>query len=80
MEEYLTIIKNKFGRKFKALHTDNAGEYTRKEMVNYLIDQGAERQLTMPHPTAHNGVEKRKNPGRNDTLYVTRIRLIAETF
>jgi transposase InsO family protein len=59
-KEFKTLIENLFERKIKILRSDNGGEYTSKEFVNYCKDVGIKRELTTHNPQ-QNGVAERKN-------------------
>jgi hypothetical protein len=41
--------------------SDNGGEYTSKEFVNFCKDVGIKRELTTPYNPQQNGVAERKN-------------------
>jgi transposase InsO family protein len=45
----------------KILRSDNGGEYTSKEFVNFCKDVGIKRELTTPYNPQQNGVAERKN-------------------
>jgi transposase InsO family protein len=55
------LIENLSERKIKILRSDNGGEYTSKEFVNFYKDVGIKRELTTPYNPQQNGVAKRKN-------------------
>ena len=55
------MIENISERKIKILRSDNGGEYTSKEFLNFYKDVGIERELTTPYNPQQNGVAKRKN-------------------
>jgi transposase InsO family protein len=48
-KEFKALIENIFERKIKILKSDNGGEYTSKEFVNFCRDVGIERELTTPY-------------------------------
>jgi transposase InsO family protein len=56
-----SYIENLSERKIKILRSDNGGEYTSKEFVNFCKDVGIKRELTTPYNPQQNGVAKRKN-------------------
>jgi hypothetical protein len=60
-KEFKTLIENLSERKSKILRSDNGGEYTSKEFVNFCKDVGIKRELTTPYNPQQNGVAKRKN-------------------
>jgi hypothetical protein len=55
------LIKNLSERKIKILRSDNGGEYTSKEFVNFYKDVGIKRELTTPYNPQQNGVVEWKN-------------------
>jgi transposase InsO family protein len=54
-------IENLSERKIKILRSDNGGEYTSKEFVNFCKDVGIKRELATPYNPQQNGVVERKN-------------------
>jgi hypothetical protein len=60
-KEFKALIENLSERKIKILRSDNGGEYTSKEFVNYCKDVGIKRDLTTPYNPQQNGVVERKN-------------------
>jgi hypothetical protein len=60
-KEFKALIENLFERKIKILRSDNGGEYTSKEFVNFCKDVGIKRELTTPYNPQQNGVVERKN-------------------
>jgi transposase InsO family protein len=60
-KEFKALIENLFERKIKILRSDNGGEYTSKEFVNFCKDVGIKRELTTPYNPQQNGVAERKN-------------------
>jgi hypothetical protein len=60
-KEFKALIENLFERKIKILGSDNGGEYTSKEFVNYCKDVGIKRELTTPYNHQQNSVAERKN-------------------
>jgi transposase InsO family protein len=60
-KEFKALIENLFERKIKILRSDNGGEYTSKEFVNFCKDVGIKRELTTPYNHQQNGVAERKN-------------------
>jgi transposase InsO family protein len=43
------------------LRSENGGEYTSKEFINFCIEAGIKRELTVPYNPQQNGVAERKN-------------------
>lgn len=50
------MTANKFGSKMQAIHSDNGGEYTAKEIDNYLKNEGIDNQFNVPYSAPQNGV------------------------
>jgi transposase InsO family protein len=60
-KEFKALIENLFEREIKILRSDNGGEYTSKEFVNFCKYVGIKRDLTTPYNPQQNGVVERKN-------------------
>jgi hypothetical protein len=60
-KEFKALIEKLFERKIKILRSDNGGEYTSKEFVNFCKDVGIKRELTTPYNPQQNSVAERKN-------------------
>jgi transposase InsO family protein len=60
-KEFKTLIENLSERKIKIFRSDNGGEYTSKEFVNFCKDVGIKRELTTLYNPQQNGVVERKN-------------------
>jgi hypothetical protein len=60
-KEFKALIENLSERKIKILRSDNGGEYTSKEFINFCRDVGIKRELTTPYNPQQNGVAERKN-------------------
>jgi hypothetical protein len=61
VKEFKALIKNLSERKITILRSDNGGEYTSKEFVNFYKNVGIKRELTTPYNPQQNGVAERKN-------------------
>ena len=48
-------------RRIQSIRSDNGGEYSSKEFINYLIDAGIHRETTTPHNPHQNGIAERFN-------------------
>ena len=59
--EFKTLVENQTGKKIRVLRTDNGGEYTSNEFMEYCSAQGINKDHTVPHTQHQNGVAKRKN-------------------
>jgi hypothetical protein len=60
-KEFKALIENLSEKKIKILRSDNGGEYTSKEFLNFCKDVGIKRELTTPYNPQQNGVVERKN-------------------
>jgi hypothetical protein len=60
-KEFKALIDNLSERKIKMLRSNNGGEYTSKEFVNFCKDVGIKRELTTPYNPQQNGLAERKN-------------------
>lgn len=54
-------METQTGRKIKSLRSDNGGEYTLAEFVDYCVEAGIRRELIVPYNPQQNGVAERKN-------------------
>ena len=54
-------MENQIGKKIQVLRTDNGGEYTSNEFLEYCSLEGIKKEHTMPHTPQQNGVVERKN-------------------
>ena len=59
--EFKTLVENQTGKKIQVLRTDNGGEYTSNEFMEYCSAEGIKKEHTMPHTPQQNGVAERKN-------------------
>jgi transposase InsO family protein len=48
-------------KKIRVLRSDNGGEYTSKEFMDFCAGEGIRRDLTVPYNLQQNGVAERKN-------------------
>jgi hypothetical protein len=60
-QEFNAQVENLTRRKIKVLSSDNGGEYTSKEFINFCIEARIKRELTTPYNPQQNGVAERKN-------------------
>jgi hypothetical protein len=60
-QEFRALVENQTGRKIRVLRSDNGGEYTSKEFMDYCAATGIKKELTVPYNPQQNGVAKRKN-------------------
>jgi len=59
--EWKAMVERSTGRKLKVLRSDNGGEYTSGEFVEYLRSEGIRHELTVPKSPQQNGVAERLN-------------------
>jgi transposase InsO family protein len=59
--EFRALVENQSGRRIQVLRSDNGGEYTSNEFVEYCVAEGIKKELTVPYNPQQNGVEERKN-------------------
>jgi transposase InsO family protein len=67
-QDFKAEIENLTNKKIKTLRTNNGGEYTSKEFVDFCKSAGIRRDLTVPHNPQQNGVPKRKNGSIEETI------------
>ncbi|RDX73620.1 hypothetical protein CR513_46744, partial [Mucuna pruriens] len=60
-KKFKALVEKQVGVSIQILHTDRGGEYTSKEFVEFLNEQGIQRQLIASYTPQQNGVAKRKN-------------------
>jgi transposase InsO family protein len=60
-KEFKALIENISERKIKIPRSNNGGEYTSKEFVNFCEDVGIKRELNTPYNPQQNSVAERKN-------------------
>jgi transposase InsO family protein len=60
-QEFKALVENQTGKKIKELRSDNGGEYTSKEFMDFCAREGIRRELIVPYNPQQNGVAKRKN-------------------
>jgi hypothetical protein len=60
-QEFKALVENQTGKKIRVLRSDNGGEYTSKEFMDFCAGEGIRRELTIPYNAQQNGVAERKN-------------------
>jgi transposase InsO family protein len=58
---YKEMVENEMDSRIKCLRSDNGGEFTSKEFMDYCNSHGIRRQLLVSMKTQQNGVVERKN-------------------
>eukprot|EP00253_Pinus_taeda_P005090 PITA_05090 len=59
--EFKTLAEKEFGKKIRALQSDNGGEYVSQQFKDLCATKGIKWELTAPHNPQQNGVAERKN-------------------
>jgi transposase InsO family protein len=60
-QEFKALVENQTGKKIRVLRSDNGGDYTSKEFMDFFAGEGIRRELTVPYNPQQNGVTERKN-------------------
>jgi hypothetical protein len=60
-QEFRALVENKLGKKIKVLWSDNGGEYSLRQFVDFCAQHGIRRQMTVPYNPQQNKVFERKN-------------------
>jgi hypothetical protein len=58
---YKEMVENEMDSRIKCLRSDNGGEFTSKEFMNYCNNHGIKRQSSVARTPQQNGVVERKN-------------------
>jgi transposase InsO family protein len=58
---YKEMVENEMDSRIKCLRSDNGGEFTSKEFMDYCNNHGIKRQFFVARTPQHNGVVERKN-------------------
>ena len=61
IEEYVAHVKTLFGRKPKAIRSDQGGEYSSKQLRSFYKREGISVQYTAGYSPQQNGIAERKN-------------------
>jgi len=48
-QEFKALVENQIGRKIKVLRSENGGEYTLGEFVDFCAEAGIRREFTVPY-------------------------------
>jgi hypothetical protein len=60
-QEFRALVENQTGKKIKVLRSDNGGEYSSRQFVDFCAQKGIRREMTVPYNPQQNGVAERKN-------------------
>jgi transposase InsO family protein len=58
---YKEMVENEMDSRIKCLRSDNGGEFTSKEFMDYCSNHGIKRQFSIARTPQQNGVVERKN-------------------
>jgi transposase InsO family protein len=58
---YKEMVENEMDSKIKCLRSDNGGDFTSEEFMDYCNMHGIKRQFFVVRTPQHNGVVERKN-------------------
>jgi hypothetical protein len=58
---YKEMVENEMDSRIKCLRSDNGGEFTSREFMDYCSDHGIKRQFSVARTPQRNGVVERKN-------------------
>ena len=61
IQDYVEFIRTQTGCKPRHFRFDNGKEYINQEVIDWLLSQGIEYELTAPYSSAQNGVAERLN-------------------
>jgi transposase InsO family protein len=57
----MEMVENEMDSRIKCLRSDNGGEFTSKEFMDYCNNHGIKRQFSVARTPQQNGVVERKN-------------------
>ncbi len=57
----MALVENQTGKKVKVIRSDNGGEYSSQEFMQYCVSRGIKREFTVPMTPQQKGVSKRIN-------------------
>jgi hypothetical protein len=60
-QEFRALVENQSGKRIKVLRSDNGGEYSSRQFVDFCAQHGIRREMTVPYNPQQNGVAERKN-------------------
>ena len=60
-KKFVFSAETQSGRKLKAFHSNNGGEYIAKKFVNFCAKRGIKREFTASYTPAQNGAAERMN-------------------
>ena len=60
-QEFRALVENQFGKRIKVLQSDNEGEYSSRQFVDFCAQHGIRRPMTVTYNPQQNRVAERKN-------------------
>ncbi|KAI3767934.1 hypothetical protein L2E82_18363 [Cichorium intybus] len=72
-KKWKATVENETDLKIKCFRSDNGGEYSSKEFVDYCANQGIRMQKTVPETPQQNGVAERMNRTLNERAKSMRL-------
>jgi transposase InsO family protein len=60
-QEFRALVENQSGKRIKVLQSDNGGECSSRQFIDFCAQHGIRRQMTVPYNPQQNGVTERKN-------------------
>ena len=60
-QEFRALVEDQSRKRMKVLWSDNGGEYSSRQFVDFCAQHGIRRQMTVPYNPQQNGVAERKN-------------------
>jgi transposase InsO family protein len=60
-QEFKALVANQTGKWIKVLRSNNEGEYSSSQFIDFCTHAGIRRQMIVPYNPQQNGVVKRKN-------------------
>jgi transposase InsO family protein len=60
-KEFNVLVEKLYEKKINMLRSDNGGEFTSDEFMEFCKEVGIKRELSTPYNPQQNGVEKRNN-------------------
>ena len=74
-QRFLSSVENQYGKKVKALRSDNDGEYISKEFADFCVEKGIKWEFTAPYTPAQNGVAE----GMNHTIQERLMSMLSQS-
>jgi hypothetical protein len=60
-QEFKALVENQTRKRIKVLQSDNGGEYSSTQFIDFCAHYGIRRQVIVPYNPQQNGVAERKN-------------------